>query len=101
MKEVLERFKEERSRFRDPALTALLNLGLQDMNGSVKALALAILESGYAAGDKTTEKILRTMQNSNNNYSQDALSAANALLKMSQTRALVNDNSVVTTNRKG
>ena len=48
------RFKEDKSRIDNPSLTALLNIALQDTNSTVRALAMSIVQSGYAKGDKLT-----------------------------------------------
>ena len=99
------RFKEDKSRLENPSLTALLNLALQDPNSSVKAVAMSIIGAGYAKGDKLTEEILRTIQNSKTAYSQDATQAADSLLQMSKSKTKVTDNSHYLdqpqTNKKG
>ena len=92
-KELLMRFKEDRSRVDNPSLTALLNIALQDTNGTVKALAMSIIQSGYAKGDKITEQILNSMQHHKSSYSTDATQAADSLLQMSKTKMKVPDNS--------
>ncbi len=93
IKEVLDRFKEDKSRMNNPSLTALLNIALQDTSPTVRALAMAILSSGYAVGDNTTQEILKKLQTSKTNFSADATQAADTLLKMSQNKVLVPDNS--------
>lgn len=93
VKEILDRFKEDKSRLNNPSLTALLNLALQDPNPTVKAVAMSILSSGYAQGNSQTEQILKNIQASKTNYSADAIQAADSLLKMSQTKMTVPDNS--------
>ncbi|MCQ2957457.1 MAG: hypothetical protein MJ180_00985 [Candidatus Gastranaerophilales bacterium] len=92
-KELLLRFKEEKSRVDNPSLTALLNLALQDTNETVRATAMSIIQSGYAKGDKLTEKILGAMQQQKTSYSTDATQAADSLLQMSKTKVKVPDNS--------
>ena len=89
----MDRFKEDKSRLNNPSLTALLNLALQDPNPTVKAVAMSILSSGYAQGNSQTEQILKNIQASKTNYSADAIQAADSLLKMSQTKMTVPDNS--------
>ncbi len=105
-KELLDRFKEDKSRINNPSLTALLNLALQDKNPIVRSLSMATLSAGYAKGDATTEQILKNMQNSKTDFSADALQAADTLLKMSQNKVMVPDNSHytyqnATNNKKG
>lgn len=104
--ELLKRFKEDKTRISNPSLTALLNIALQDNNATVRAIAMSILSSGYAKGDGLTEKILKELQKSKSNYSADAMQAADSLLKMSETKVLVPDNSHYTyqntnNNKKG
>ena len=93
VKELLMRFKEDKSRLENPSLTALMNIALQDVNASVRAVAMSIIQSGYAKGDALTEKILTEMQSSNKGYSADAFQAADCLLQMSKTKVKVKDNS--------
>jgi len=92
-KELLMRFKEDKSRVDNPSLTALLNIALQDTNGTVRGLAMSIIQAGYAKGDKLTEQILGAMQHQKTSYSTDATQAADSLLQMSKTKMKVADNS--------
>ncbi len=93
VKEILTRFKEDKSRINNPSLTALLNIALQDPNGVVRSVAMTALEAGYAKGDANTEQILRSLQTQKTNYASDAIQAADGLLQMSKTKAMVPDNS--------
>ena len=93
VKEILTRFKEDKSRINNPSLTALLNIALQDPNGVVRSVAMTALEAGYAKGDANTEQILRSLQTQKSNYASDAIQAADGLLQMSKTKAMVPDNS--------
>ncbi len=93
VKELLMRFKEDKSRIANPSLTALLNLALQDVNASVRAVAMSIIQTGYAKGDAMTEKILQNIQSTKKAYSADAFQAADCLLQMSKTKVKVPDNS--------
>lgn len=93
VKEILMRFKEDKSRVSNPSLTALLNIALQDPNGVVRSVAMTALEAGYAKGDGLTEQILRGLQTQKSNFSSDAIQATDGLLQMSKTKALVPDNS--------
>ena len=82
-KEVIARLQEDDSRKDDPALTALINKMLQDPSQQIRVLALSMLDSRTCTGDDYTVKVLKNMQNSTTGYGQDALMAANILLKMS------------------
>ncbi len=93
IKEILQRFKEDKSRINNPSLTALLNIALQDPNSTVKAVAMSIISSGYAQGNAQTEQILKGLQKTKTAYSTDAIQAADSLLKMSQVKKMVPDNS--------
>ncbi len=82
-KEVMARLEEDHSRKDDKALNALINKMLQDPSTPVRAIALAAVTSRVASGDELTVKLLQEMQSSQSGYGQDAMQAANALLKMS------------------
>lgn len=105
VKEILDRFKEDKSRINNPSLTALLNIALQDPDPTVKAAAMSIVSSGYAKGNEQTIQLLKQIQETKKAYSCDAVQAANSLLKMSQTKKMVPDNSHYpqnsTNNKKG
>lgn len=82
-KEVIARLDEDHSRKDDKALNALVNKMLQDPYAPIRALALGSLDSRIATGDQFTVNLLQQMQNSQSGYGQDAMQAANVLLKMS------------------
>ncbi len=82
-KEVFARLEEDHSRKDDKALNALINKMLQDPSTPVRILALSALDSRIVSGDDYTVGVLQQMQNSQSGYGQDALQAANVLLKMS------------------
>ena len=82
-KELMLRFKEDESRKNDAALTALLNMSLQDKSNNVRVIGMTSIAAGYAAGDKNTAILLDKLQQKRSNYNEDALLAANALIKMS------------------
>lgn len=92
-KELSKRFEEDESRRDDKALNALLNLVLQDQSSGIRMMGLALANSGLAQGDETTVKLLQDMQKSQSAYGQDALTASEALLKMSGTTVKIPDNS--------
>lgn len=79
--EILKRFKEDKARANDIALTNLLNKSLQDPSQNVRLVALSALQGNYATGDKLTYQILQKMQNSKDKYNLDASSAATILLQ--------------------
>jgi len=93
VKELLLRFKEDKSRLENPSLTGLLNLALQDTNSIVRTLAMSIITSGYAKGNDITSQLLKQLQNNKSNYSLDAIQASDALLQMSKNKKTVTDNS--------
>ena len=82
-KEVVARLQEDDTRKDDLALNALINKMLQDPNAQIRILALSVLDSRIATGDNLTVQLLQQMQNSAGGYGQDAVQAANILLKMS------------------
>jgi len=83
VKELLSRFREDKSRRNDQALTNLLNKSLRDPSQNVRLLALSALEADLVEGDKLTYKILQDMQKSNAAYNQDSVTAAQIMLKKS------------------
>lgn len=82
-KEIVARLQEDDSRRNDKALTALTNKMLQDPSQQIRIIALSLLDSRAITGDDTSVKILQKMQQSQDGYGQDALSATSILLKMS------------------
>jgi hypothetical protein len=92
-RELAKRFEEDKTRRNDRALNSLLNLVIQDKSQSVRAIGLAVLGSGLAQGDETTVKVLQGLQTSSDAYGQDAISASNALLKMSEDKIKIPDDS--------
>lgn len=93
-KELLDRFKEDKTRCQDPALTALLNKVIQDPKASVRYLGLTILDTGYAIGNEETVNILKQLQNRPDlEYGEDSILASQILLKMAGQRVEVPDNS--------
>lgn len=83
--ELLKRFKEDKSRMNDAALTALLNKALQDPSASVRFMALTVLDVGYAGGNDETVNILKQLESQNGSVQQneDARLASQVLLKAS------------------
>ncbi len=93
IKELIQRYEEDDSRYEDPALTALLNVALQDPDANNRLLAMSPVASGSAHGDATTVELLKTLQTSDKIYGQEAVMANNSLLKAAETKISVPDNS--------
>ena len=89
--EVIKRLDEDRTRYNDAALNALINKMLQDPAcHKVKATALTALDTQLAQGNDNTVKILSNMaQNDKSRNGADAATAASILLKMSSPTKLV------------
>ncbi len=89
--DLIKRFEEDGSRYEDPALTALLNIALQDPKANNRMLAMSPLSSEVAHGDNNTVSILQGLQQSDKIYGQEAKMATDALLKVSQVRMEIPD----------
>ena len=81
VKELMERFKEHKSRYNDIALTNLLNKALQDRSKNVRFVAMTTLDAGYAQVDALTQQLLQQIQSSKDVYGEDAMYASELLLK--------------------
>ena len=79
-KEILTRLDEDRDRYDDAALNALLNKMLQDPSKLIRVAALSALSSGLASGNNYTVKLLNDIQNNPDSDKQDVLDAAQILL---------------------
>jgi len=88
-KEILKRLNEDRSRYDDAALNALLNKMLQDPNKIVRIAAMSALSSELASGNDYTVKLLEKVQKDPNADKEDVLEASNILLKMSATKKTI------------
>ena len=84
-KEILTRLNEDRDRYDDAALNALLNKMMQDPDKLVRVAAMSAFSSGLACGNDFTVKLLKDIQENPDASEDDALEAANILLKMSTT----------------
>lgn len=84
-KEILKRLDEDKDRFDDAALNALLNKMLQDPNKLVRIAALSAFSSQLASGNDYTVTLLKNIQANPNADKDDVLQAADILLKMSST----------------
>lgn len=93
IKELIKRYEEDPSRYNDPALTALLNIALQDPESDNRIFAMSPMASGSATGDENTIKILQNLQSSDKMFGQEAKMANDALLNAAQTRIDIPDNS--------
>ena len=89
--ELIKRFEEDNTRYNDPALTALLNLALQDPTPNNRVLAMSVIAGGSATGDNNTIKILEELQKSDKLFGQEAIMANKSLIKTAQTRTQVPD----------
>lgn len=100
VKELIKRFEEDDSRYEDPALTALLNIALQDPDANNRLLAMSTIAGGSAHGDANTVELLKPLQASDKLYGQEAQMANDALLKTSQTMKTIPDNSPEKTDKE-
>jgi len=82
-KEILTRLDEDKDRYDDAALNALLNKMMQDPNKLVRVAALSAFASQLASGNDYTVKLLHNIQSNPNADKEDVLQAADILLKMS------------------
>ena len=82
-KEILTRLDEDKDRYDDAALNALLNKMLQDPNKLVRIAALSAFGSQLASGNDYTVNLLQNIQSNPNADKEDVLQAADILLKMS------------------
>lgn len=87
--ELIRRFEEDESRYDHPALTALLNIALQDPVPRNTIMAMSPITTESAHGDETTAKILRELSSPNNKnmHGKEAEMAKEALLKVVHTKA--------------
>lgn len=91
IKEIIQRFEEDDSRYDDPALTALLNIALQDPVPSNRVFAMSVVAGGKAHGDENTINILNNLTTSDKMYGQEAKMASSALIKAAQDTEMVPD----------
>ena len=82
-KEILTRLDEDKDRYDDAALNALLNKMMQDPNKLVRISALSAFSSQLASGNDYTVQLLKNIQSNPNSDKEDVLQAADILLKMS------------------
>ena len=82
-KEILTRLDEDKDRFDDAALNALLNKMLQDPSKLIRVASLGAFASQLASGNDYTVTLLHNIQQNPNADKEDVLQAADILLKMS------------------
>lgn len=82
-KEILTRLDEDKERYNDAALNALLNKMMQDPSKLVRIAALSAFASQLASGNDYTVQLLHNIQSNPNSDKEDILQAADILLKMS------------------
>lgn len=82
-KEILTRLDEDRSRYDDAALNALLNKMLQDPNKLIRIAAMSAFSSELASGNDYTVQLLNQIQQNPNSDPEDVLEASQILLKRS------------------
>ena len=91
VKEIIQRYEEDNSRYDDPALTALLNIALQDPVPNNRVMAMSVIAGGNAHGDENTIAILNNLSNSDKMYGQESKMASSALIKAAQETSIVPD----------
>lgn len=82
-KEILTRLDEDKDRYDDAALNALLNKMLQDPSKLIRVAALSALASQLASGNDYTVQLLHNIQQNPSADKEDVIQAADILLKMS------------------
>ena len=76
--------EDDPSRYDDPALTALLNIALQDPDASNRISAMLPLSTGSAHGDENTKLLLEKLASSNKMFGAEAKMARESLLLISR-----------------
>ena len=82
-KEIFMRLDEDKDRYNDAALNALLNKMLQDPSKLIRVAALSAFASQLASGNDFTVELLHNIQANPSADKEDVLQAADILLKMS------------------
>ena len=82
-KEILTRLDEDKDRYDDAALNALLNKMLQDPSKLIRVAALSAFASQLASGNDYTVQLLQNIQQNPSADKEDVIQAADILLKMS------------------
>lgn len=89
--ELIKRYEEEKSRYNNPSLSALLNIALQDPSPSNRLLAMSVIASGSAQGNDDTIKLLQNLTTSDKLYGQESKMANDALINAVQVKVEVPD----------
>ncbi len=84
-KDILTRLDEDRNRYDDAALNALLNKMLQDPNKLVRVAAMSAFASELASGNDYTVQLLNQIQQNPDADPEDVLEASQILLKRAAT----------------
>ncbi len=87
-KEILTRLDEDKDRYDDAALNALLNKMLQDPSKLIRVAALSAFASQLASGNDYTVTLLHNIQQNPSADKEDVLQAADILLKMSAEKEI-------------
>lgn len=87
-KDILARLDEDRDRYDDAALNALLNKMLQDPSKLVRIAALSALSSDLASGNDYTVQLLTQIQQNPNSDQQDVIEVSKILLNRSSGREI-------------
>ena len=87
--QIKKRFEEDESRYDNPALTALLNIALQDPVPRNTIMAMSPIATESAHGDELTRTLLEKLAVKENKkmHGKEAQMAQEALLKLSHTKA--------------
>ena len=80
-KEILTRLDEDKSRYNDAALNALINKMLQDPDKIIRIAAMSALSSELAGGNDYTFELLNQIQQNPDADPEDVLEASQILLK--------------------
>lgn len=88
-KEILTRLDEDKDRYDDAALNALINKMLQDPNKLVRIAAMSALSSELASGNDYTVQLLTQIQQNPEADPEDVLEASQILLKRTATTEVV------------
>ena len=89
-KEILTRLDEDKDRYDDAALNALLNKMLQDPSKLIRIAALSAFSSQLASGNEYTRILLQNIQQNPSADKEDVIQAADILLKMSAETEIKN-----------
>jgi len=89
-KHILARLQEDKRRYDNPALNALVTKMLQDPNQDIRSIALLTLNTKLARGNEYTQGILRNLTESTACFGLEGKQAREALMNMSESSKLIN-----------